>query len=152
MSKGKIAIKFELEGFQFDLVPAISNFSRDPQKEIIMRIYNEIFTPCAYPNYPIPNYSARQRIRLEDADGNEEYICVVNVVPGSGQYSEYKNYMPELKQALSPSSSKAGVKFVRKQPDYIKKLVRLTKFWQQSVAYMEFIGGRSFIFECIAIR
>ena len=117
-----------------------------------MRIYKEIFYPWIYPNYPSHNYSTRQRIRLEDANGNPQYINLVNFAPESGQYSENKNFMPELRQALSPSSSGAGVKFVRKQPDYIKKLVLLTKFWQQSVPYMEFVSGRSFLFECIAIR
>ena len=54
--------------------------------------------------------------------------------------------------ALSPSMSEAAMTFVKEQSDFVRRLCRLTKFWQQSIAYFEYKSGRSMLFECIAIR
>ena len=74
-----------------------------------------------------------------------------NNSPPSTRYRN-KNFLPKLTAALSPSSSEPAVEFVRRQSRFCKDLVILTKFWQQSVSYTNFISGRSFLFECIAIR
>ena len=57
-----------------------------------------------------------------------------------------------LRPVLSPYMSEATVPFVNDQSQYVKDLCRLTKFWQQGIAYFGFKSGRSFLFECIAIK
>ena len=78
-------------------------------------------------------------------------VCTVSAVPSNIKKSS-NNFMPELGAALGPSSSEPAVQFVKDQSDYVRDLCRITKLWHQSIAYFEFISGRSYLFECIAIR
>ena len=158
LSKGKFAIKFTLQKFQFDLVPAI-NFSRDPYEEIRMNIYKDLctrnsHTPRNSPQYPNSNYNPHKEIRPGEKSKVLDIakVYLISVRPANIHYSKTENFMPVLKQALSPSSAEAAVQFVKEQSEYIKSLIRICKFWQQSVAYFEFKSGRSFLFECIAVR
>ena len=75
----------------------------------------------------------------------------ITVRPYPKRYTT-QNFMPKLIALLSPYQSEAAIDFVKKQSDFVKKLCRITKYWQQSVPYFEFIAGRSFIFECLAIK
>ena len=146
LSKGKNAVKFDLEGLQFDLCPAI-NYSQDQHDQIISNKLYQLTNNLRKRIIEIPKNIIK---KIESLSGKETNDTIIAPKKKIGIYKN--KFMPELSAALSPSFSEAAVQFVVQQSDYVKDLCRLTKFWQQSVPYFQFISGRSFLFECIAIR
>ena len=161
LSKGKFAVKFELDGFQFDLCPAI-NFSRDLYEPIYINVRSKDCNEFVKYNDPASNRRSNYGKEFDILDNTsaisysskKEIImnCLLTQIRPSPQRLVTKNFMPRLSQVLGPSQSEAAVAFVNEQSDYVKKLIRITKFWQQSVAYCGFKSGRSFLFECLAVR
>lgn len=167
LAKGKNAVKFELDSFQFDLCPAI-NFSPDMYEPIKIKIRdqncNDIPKRCQSEANGSNGYGKEFEIIDNTSainNSSDEFtsnkkplrkVCALTQITPFPKRLSTKNFMPRLSQSLSPSQSEAAVFFVTNQSDYVKKLVRITKFWQQSVAYYEYKSGRSFLFECLAIR
>ena len=161
LSKGKFAVKFELDGFQFDLCPAI-NFSRDLYEPIYINVRSKDCNDFVKQNETSldRNSSYGKEFDILDNTTTISYsspkeikaCCLLTHIRPSPQRLVTKNFMPRLSQVLGPSQSEAAVTFVNEQSDYVKKLIRITKFWQQSVAYCGFKSGRSFLFECLAVR
>ena len=159
LSKGKNAVKFELGGYPFDLCPAI-DFSKDPYEKIRLWIREENCSKLqTIEDYFGSKGKGHLTTRIKDGQHyflknnteNIARICALSTLPDP-IHTRTKNFMPKFSTALGPYQSEAAVDFVKSQSCFVKKLCRITKFWQQSVAYFEYIAGRSFIFECLAIR
>ena len=161
LSKGKFAVKFELDGFQFDLCPAI-NFSRDLYEPIYINVRRKDCNDVLKCNEPASHRDSSYGREFDILDNTSalsystqketKITCLLTCIRESPQRLVTRNFMPRLSQVLGPSQSEAAVTFVTEQSDYVKKLIRITKFWQQSVAYCGYKSGRSFLFECLAVR
>jgi len=137
LSKGKFAVKFELDGFQFDLCPVI-NFSRDLYEPIFINVRSKDCNDFIKRNETAWNSSSSYGKELDIMDNTSaisdtsskeiKMTCLLTCIRPSPQRLVTENFMPRLSQILGPSQSEAAVAFIHDQSDYEKKLIRITKF------------------------
>jgi hypothetical protein len=105
------SIQFEVEGFQFDILPA-------------------------------PNYAGFNHDIILQARIIWERISREEIVFRKGQISYlYGSGLSEL-----------ALQFMEKQSGFIHDLCRLTKFWNHTILFDQYVSGRSNIIECLAVK